>query len=1130
MHARFRLHALVLVSAAALAVAASALAATGTNGALDLGVDALRARMAAVEKGEAPDPETRAQTVAAYAEAIENLESAADWRRRAEALADLQQNLPSLLEKARRELDAWSPSPEKAPDASLALDALEARASEADATLAALRKSLADIEEEQKRLAERRAALPAELADAVLGREGSLGELALPPPPAGTAELSRAKRAASLAREKLAAARSEALEFELATFESRRELVAAKRDALRRRLESLGERTALLQAAVTERRKLEAEKAAEKALEEQAALAEIHPVLGALAAENVSLAAERVGEGGFAVRSEKALRSLDSLHARVQALEDRASSVRQKVEAAGLTDAIGLLLRKELDELPDVEAIRTEIRARAAKISDVQLRALGYEELRADLPSIDAEVEDILAGRAGEIDEGLAAKAASAARAVVRTRREALDALIRDANGYFATLVDLDAKQRQFVRAVEDFSAYLEQNVLWIPNASLSGVLAVSKWPAALAWLASPDNLGKVGERLGATLRFAPIRSLLALLLLAAAVALRPRARRTVLGLCTDARTDGDDFLLRSTTAFFLAALLAAVGPFALVVLSWMLSAAPLALDDFTRALAVALRDIAAPLFSLEFLRRTCRRGGPASAFLGWREAPLAAVRRQASLIEAISVPCFFVAAFFDAQPDAAWSAGLGRVAFLAGLAVVAVSSVRLLRPHGEVAHQLASRARLEDLGVAEHRLYLVPAVVGSLVAAIALLGYYYTAIVLMQRLWLTVVVAALAAIGHTVLSRWLAVLAARRAAAAAGDEDARDEDESLETAGSQTRSLLRGAFVVAAFAALFVVWADVFPALRFFERVELYAVTVPVEAVGESGVTTTIDTPIPVTAANLMLALLGLVVAVFGARNLPGLLEVAVLSRTRLDVGARYAVVTVSRYVLATVGVVIALLNLGVQWSSVQWLVAAVSVGLGFGLQEIFSNFVSGLILLVERPVRVGDTVTVGDFTGTVTKIRIRATTIVDWDLKELIIPNTQFITSHLVNWSLSDATLRLVLPVGVAYGSDTAKVERLLYEAAKESPQVLEDPTPVVLFVAFGESSLDFELRCFVTGPRALITARHALLMEIDRKFRASGVEIPFPQRDLHLRTASERAASTLRGEAPAAGRSPA
>jgi potassium efflux system protein len=191
------------------------------------------------------------------------------------------------------------------------------------------------------------------------------------------------------------------------------------------------------------------------------------------------------------------------------------------------------------------------------------------------------------------------------------------------------------------------------------------------------------------------------------------------------------------------------------------------------------------------------------------------------------------------------------------------------------------------------------------------------------------------------------------------------------------------------------------------------------------------------------------------------------------------------------------------------VGWSNIQWLVAAVGLGLGFGLQEIFANFVSGLIILFERPIRVGDTVTVGNISGVVSRIRIRATWITGFDRKELVVPNKEFVTTQLVNWSLSDAISRVEIRVGIAYGSDTEKAIELLQDAADANPDVLRDPAPSVLFRGFGDSSLDFELRAFSPDMERRLPIVHALHMAIDRSFRTNGIEIAFPQRDVHLRS---------------------
>ncbi|MFH2002079.1 MAG: mechanosensitive ion channel domain-containing protein, partial [Planctomycetota bacterium] len=248
---------------------------------------------------------------------------------------------------------------------------------------------------------------------------------------------------------------------------------------------------------------------------------------------------------------------------------------------------------------------------------------------------------------------------------------------------------------------------------------------------------------------------------------------------------------------------------------------------------------------------------------------------------------------------------------------------------------------------------------------------------------------------------------------------------------------------------------------------------------------------------------------LVGLMTLV-GTQNIPGVMEIAVLRHLPFDPGSRYAIITITRYLIIGVGFFVVLNILGFSWSSLQWLVAALSVGIGFGLQEIVANFISGIILLFERPIRVGDTVTIAGINGTVSRIRIRATTITDWDRKELIIPNKAFITGELVNWTLSDPITRIIIPVGIAYGSDTTLALRIMEKVTQDSPLSLEDPPPRVLFVRFGESSLDFEVRVFVRGIGNLLSATHELHLAIDKAFREHGIEIPFPQRDLHLRSA--------------------
>jgi potassium efflux system protein len=256
------------------------------------------------------------------------------------------------------------------------------------------------------------------------------------------------------------------------------------------------------------------------------------------------------------------------------------------------------------------------------------------------------------------------------------------------------------------------------------------------------------------------------------------------------------------------------------------------------------------------------------------------------------------------------------------------------------------------------------------------------------------------------------------------------------------------------------------------------------------------------------ITLRHLLVAMLLLFVMLVAVRNVPGLLEIAVLQHLPLDAALRYAIKTVTRYAIIITGSTAALSALGIGWSKVQWLIAAVSVGLGFGLQEIFANFVSGLILLFERPLRAGDIVTIGNVTGKVVQIKTRATTIQDWDRKELVVPNKEFITSHLLNWTLTDTTNRVVILVGIAYGSDVAKARQILLDVANDQEQILDEPAPSVTFDQFGDSALNLTLRAYLPDMDERLSVIHQMHERIHQRLADAGIEIPFPQRDLHLR----------------------
>jgi len=406
------------------------------------------------------------------------------------------------------------------------------------------------------------------------------------------------------------------------------------------------------------------------------------------------------------------------------------------------------------------------------------------------------------------------------------------------------------------------------------------------------------------------------------------------------------------------------------------------------------------------------------------------------------------------------------------------------------------------------------------------LLALISILGNVYTSTILAGLFVKTVWLVLGLVIVNMVVLRWLALtrrklelkillqkreaqIAEREAGSESGIEGetlaATEEPLDFDTVDLQSRKLLQLGLLFVAAIAGWQIWAEVIPGFTLLNNVGLWSQTVLVDGVA---------TLAPVTLADLLLALLVILVSAIASRNLPGFMEIAIPRRLNVTPGSRYAITTLSRYFIIMVGVITVLNIVGWNWSQIQWLVAALSVGLGFGLQEIVANFVSGLVILFERPVRVGDTVTVGQLTGTVSRIRIRATTITDWDRKEIIVPNKSFITEQVVNWTLTDPVTRIVIDVGVSYGSDVELVHKVMTETIRTLPLVLDEPAPQVYFSGFGDSSLDFRLHVYLRQLTDRMPLVHEVHNAIFKALRENGVEIPFPQRDLHIRSTVEKA----------------
>lgn len=258
-----------------------------------------------------------------------------------------------------------------------------------------------------------------------------------------------------------------------------------------------------------------------------------------------------------------------------------------------------------------------------------------------------------------------------------------------------------------------------------------------------------------------------------------------------------------------------------------------------------------------------------------------------------------------------------------------------------------------------------------------------------------------------------------------------------------------------------------------------------------------------------PVTLLSILMFVLFITLFFIGSRLISKVLRKNVLPRFQLEENTRFLMLRITHYVIMITGTVVSFQFVGIDLSGLAVIFGLLSVGIGFGLQNVTSNFVAGLILLFERPIRIGDRITVGETEGDVTAINFRSTTIKSLNNITIIVPNSEFIANQVINWSHGDPKIRLDIEVGVSYNSDLEAVLQALHEVAEEQKEILRKPEPDVLLSSFGDSAWNMLLRVWIAHPNRHHKIRSEINCAIVNKFRDKNIEIPFPQRDLHVRS---------------------
>jgi potassium efflux system protein len=918
------------------------------------------------------------------------------------------------------------------------------------------------------------------------------------------------------------------LEAEASSNPARLELLKAELRLIEVQKNELGPIIAAIENLLTERRQQEAKEIQDALSQAERELSGKHPLIQNITRENIQFSRDLQT---VTAKIEKYAEQKNKFDAEASEIENDFKSAEKKISLAGLSPALGRILREQRRNLTSQDNFALQTENIQEETASTSLEQLGIEEKLKEFIDIDNQLKELMRSRvdnAMPLDQRMMIQAEL--RVLLNSQKDVLNKLSIAYTTYLRTLGDIDFARQQLLNQAGKFADFLDERLLWVPSSEPIN----SAYPLGLyhsiQWLLSPGNWKSVIEdavRIGIHNLFLTILAFLGLILLRSS---KNWAKRQLIAISNKVEKIYTDNFYYTCEALACTVVLVSPAPLLIYFFGWFLSG-DLYAADFSKAVGEGLQSASVPMFLLQFFYRLFAPAGIANNHFQWQISNSELLRKQIAWLRFIAVPGIFMIYCTGASKISLYGDSLGRLALIVMMIAMAVFFSRLLKPDDGL---LQSHIKSYPQGWVNRLRYIwYPAtfLIPLVVIGFATAGYYLSALELQQKIIVTLRWSFFLIIIYDLVIRWLTLInrqlalknarQKRKAATqsdkfsgAGGEEPIVPVEEQLidiPKINSQTIKLLNVFTAFGVFAGFWIIWKNILPAFSFLERIQLWRHIVKIDNQ---------EIYQPITLANLMLAGLYVFITVVSVRNFSGVMEILVFRRWSIEAGERYAVIQLAKYFLIAIGFISVANELGGSWSEVQWLVAALGVGMGFGLQEIFANLVSGIILLFERPIRIGDTVTIGDVTGKVSRIQMRATTLIDWDQKELIVPNKTFITSQLVNWSLSDAITRIVIPVGIAYDSDVEFAHKVIMETVKATPKILADPAPSVVLIGFGENSLQFSIRIFVNELSDRLPVTHDLHVRLEKALKENHISIPYPHRDVYVHQVGQAADAFVPG----------
>ncbi len=846
-----------------------------------------------------------------------------------------------------------------------------------------------------------------------------------------------------------------------------------------------------------------------------------HPLIQTIARENIQYTRDIQA---INVKIEDYTNQKAKVDTESNEINDDFKSAEKKIHLAGLSPELGKILREQRRNLSNEDSLTLQTETIQNETAINSLAEFKVEDKLKKISEIDVYLQQLMLT---QVDTKLPLETRMMIQAELRVllnnQKELLNKLAFDYTTFLRVLGDFDFAKQKMLTQANKFAIYLDEHLFWVKSSDPIDLDTPLNLLVSAEWLLSPFNWFDVIKDSARIASEHPFVIFLGTLAFIVFLGRAPWFKHELTIIATNAEKKYTEHFKYTLQAIFYTGLLTLRIPLIIFILGWLLSR-NLHHAEFTKAIGEGLKTAAFPLMFLQFFYCLFTTDGIVRKHFQWKKTNVSLLHQQIKWLRYVAVITAFIISSTYTVKNSLYGDNLGRLSFILSMIAMSIFWGRVLHPEHGLMHTPVNNH--PEGWAAKCRYIWYPAlyIIPLAIIIFAIMGYYLSALQLQGQLVSSMRIIFLAVISHemvvrclTLINRQLAIKNAqqKRQATAltekhplfANEEAVLINNEALidiPKINAQTTRLLNVFICLGIVIGFWMTWKNILPAFSFLDNIVLWQHLVIADDQQSYQ---------PITLSHLLLACLYFFIVVVSVRNFSGVMEILIFRRLSIEAGSRYAVNQLSNYLIMSIGFISIANELGGSWSQVQWLVAALSVGLGFGLQEIFANLVSGIIILFERPIRVHDTVTIGDITGNVTRIQMRATTLIDADQKEHVVPNKTFITSQLVNWSLSDPITRVVVPVSIAYGTDVEFVHKLLLETAWSTPLVLHHPEPTVFFVGFGDNALLFSIRVFVSDVINRYPVTHNLHVRLEEALRVNKIEIPFPQQDVHIRTTPNR-----------------